>query len=473
MTKFIARNLKKIIIAVVAVVVLVVAIIIVNSITAQNKKTNAEYNSKVNNTLNVDTFYEGISVAGLDLGGKKKSKALKLVKKVQKKARPDIKIKVLIPGGYVTLKKDDFKFTYNTVDVINEAFNYARTGSLNERYKLVEQLKSKNINYDIKATLVKSSINDAVKKIADKVDIEAVEPRISDFMPKGSEMFIISDGKNGRVLVRDDLKEKIKAILADDSKGTIKAETRVVKFFDTAEGIKKRVSKLGSFSTTSVNVADADYNMSLALKSANGTRLEPGEVFSFNAHTGNTTNASNGYRKAGAINGGKLIDEYGGGICQVSTTIYGAALRSDLEIIERHNHTWPSVYVPIGQDASVNYPYSDFKFKNTKEFPIFISAKMTGKVLTVEFFGDKSEEKDYDYINVVSEKTETIARPAAIKQNDSSLYKGTTKQDRKGRDGYRAKAYKVYYKNGRELYRKEIASSYYPPVAEIIKVGTK
>lgn len=441
----------------------------------KRKKADEQYLRQVQAVVNdadSGVFYDGVYIAETYVGGMKKTKALKKIEKLQKTLRPDINIKVKTPDGIVKLDEDDFEFSYDTKKIVNQAYNYGKSGSDEERYKIITGLKSEKKEFNVTAELEMSSVNGAVKKVAQKVDIEVIEPRISDFLPNGSQMFIISDGKNGRALDRDDLKQKLKAILKTDSKtGTVKAVTHVLRFTDTTVGIEKRAEKKGEFSTYSVNVAAANDNMRLALKSVNGTRLEPGEVFSFNASTGDTTNGSNGYKKAGAINNGKLIEEYGGGICQASTTIYGAALRADMEIVERHNHTWPSVYVPIGQDASVNYPSSDFKFRNNKSYPVFICARMEGTKLTVEIFGDRDKDRDYDEIKVTSEKTETIPRPSAIRQSDGSLAPGKTEVERTGRDGYRARAYKVYYKNGSVVRKREIASSYYPPVAEIIKVG--
>ncbi len=476
--RFLKSRTGKIISAVVAVALIAAAGVAAFKIYSSEKakRESEEYAQMVKaavESADDSVIYNGIYINGVDVGGMTKSKAIKKLRKIQDSLRPDINIRVKTPDGTVKLTEDDFEFTYNTRKIVRKAFNYGKSGSDEERYAVLTELEQAKKEYSITAKLVMSSINTVIKNIAADVDIAVVEPRITDFLPKGSEMFVISDGKNGRELDRDDLKKKLKKILkADEKKGTVKAVTNVVKFIDTTAGIKKRVVEKSSFSTVSTNVAAANENMRLALSSVNGTRLEPGETFSFNKTTGDTTNGSNGYKMAGAISNGKLIEEYGGGICQASTTVYGAVLRADLEIVERHNHTWPSVYVPIGQDASVDYPSSDFQFKNNKSYPIFIYANMSGTTLTVEIFGDKDANADYDEIKVVSEKTETIEQPADITQKDSSLKAGESKVEREGREGYRAKAYKVYYKNGVEIRRTEIASSYYPPLAKITRVGS-
>ena len=120
--------------------------------------------------------------------------------------------------------------------------------------------------------------------------------------------------------------------------------------------------------------------------------LKPGEIFSFNETTGDTTTGALGYLPATGISNNKSVQVYGGGICQSSTTIYGAALRADMEIVTRYNHRWPSSYVPIGQDATVDYPSTDFQFKNSSDYPVYIKAYMDGRTLVVQIYGHPSDE---------------------------------------------------------------------------------
>ena len=160
---------------------------------------------------------------------------------------------------------------------------------------------------------------------------------------------------------------KVEELLKTEKTGTIEVPVEVIKCTKTAEDIKANMQKLGSYSTVSTNTANGNHNMKLAANATNGTILQPGEQFSFNGTTGNTTNGSNGYLPATAISGGEFIQEYGGGICQVSSTIYGAALRSNMTIVTRYNHTYPSSYVPIGLDATVSYGSLDFVFRKDRK----------------------------------------------------------------------------------------------------------
>ena len=209
--------------------------------------------------------------------------------------------------------------------------------------------------------------------------------------------------------------------------------------------------------------------MSLALSSINGSVVQPGETFSFNTATGDTTNGSLGYQQAGAIVGGKSTQQYGGGICQASTTLYGAVARSGLEIVTRYNHTWPSTYVDIGQDATVDYPALDFVFRNNTEYPIYISAGMSGTQLTVTLYGYKPD--TWDKISVYSQQTGTIAQPSTEYVYDSSLKAGTFELYRQGNAGRTATASRVYYKNGQVVKTESLPSSTYRALSTIYHYG--
>lgn len=430
------------------------------------------------------TFYPGARVAGVDLGGKTRAEAEKLLAPKAADLRGKVKIEVDCSGKGMryTLTEDSFAFTTNLPAALDEAYNLGREGEREARYAAIEQLAKKPVDIPLTCTISREAMAKSAKALADQIDIPVTEPKVSSFMPKEMQ-FVISDGKDGLKLDQADLAEKLAKLFGLDKadKRTRTAESKttgkaigiasVVKPKKTVDDIPRRAELLGAFSTTSTNTANGNANMKLALGSFNGKVLQPGETFSFNGSTGDTTTGKLGYKKAGAISGGKMTEAYGGGICQASTTLYGAVLRADLEVVERHNHTWPSTYVPIGQDASVNYGSTDFRFKNSSENPIYLSASMSGRKLTVEIYGTRKG--DWDTIKIESKRTETIKAGSAITQNDSTLAKGKRVTERAAKNGSRAKAWKVYYKKGKEVRRTAIASSYYPPVRQIVRVGTK
>ncbi|MCD8008715.1 MAG: VanW family protein, partial [Clostridiales bacterium] len=167
---------------------------------------------------------------------------------------------------------------------------------------------------------------------------------------------------------------------------------------------------------------------------------------------------------------GDTGQERGGGICQVSSTLYAATLYANLEIVERHNHTYASSYIGLGLDATVSWEGPDYQFCNNTSYPIKIVAEYYDGYLTVTLLGTKTNS---NYVKMVSETLETIAY-STITKNDSSQYEGTSTVTQKGENGYKVQTYRqVYDSDGNLLSETEEAYSVYSKHDEIIYVGTK
>ena len=153
-------------------------------------------------------------------------------------------------------------------------------------------------------------------------------------------------------------------------------------------------NQLATTSTPYVNNANRTTNLRLAANKINGTVLMPGETFSYNTIVGERTIEA-GYRNAAIYENGQVVDGLGGGICQVSTTLYNSVLKTDLEVVERTNHMFLATYAPGGLDATVAYGSLDFKFKNNRNYPIKIIAGVENGYCTVQILGLRTDE-DYD-----------------------------------------------------------------------------
>ena len=210
-------------------------------------------------------------------------------------------------------------------------------------------------------------------------------------------------------------------------------------------------------------------NLILASKKINGTVLMPGEVFSYNGTVGQRT-AARGYKEAGVYANGQVTTGIGGGICQVSSTLYNATLLANLEIVARSNHMFNPGYVPAGQDATVSWGGPDFQFKNTREYPIRISTSSDGGILTVSIHGSKIGD-EYDEIKVQSYVVGSIPFSTEY-QDDGSLPAGTTRVIQGGSNGCRATTYKVLYKDGNEISRSVVSNDTYNPHNQIVARGT-
>ena len=226
---------------------------------------------------------------------------------------------------------------------------------------------------------------------------------------------------------------------------------------------------LSSFSTsfTSSN-ANRSTNISLCASKINGLVLMPGETFSFNQTVGKRTQAA-GFKEATAYLNGKVVQEYGGGICQVSSTLYNAVLYANLEITERINHGYKPTYVKPGLDATVSWGGPDFKFTNNRNYPIKIICDTSGKTLRIYIYGLKTDsdytvELDAQYISTVYAKT--------IYEKDSSLPSGTSKVIQNGSNGCKTATYKnLYDANGNLVSSECISRDTYNPHNKIIAVG--
>lgn len=226
---------------------------------------------------------------------------------------------------------------------------------------------------------------------------------------------------------------------------------------------------IGTYTTNySSSSANRKENIRLASEKINGKILNPGEVFSFNGIVGPRTAAA-GYKVAHVYSGSRVVDGIGGGICQVSSTLYNAVVFADLEIVYRTNHSLPVSYVPLGRDATVSYGTIDFKFKNNKETPIKLEVIADGNNLTVNVYGRKKY-----LIDISIETAITGSRPYSVTEiKDDTMYEDERKIEERGANGTNTEAYKIVKENGEVVLRTLLAKSSYSPTSQVERVGTK
>ena len=226
---------------------------------------------------------------------------------------------------------------------------------------------------------------------------------------------------------------------------------------------------IGTFSTNySSSSPNRKENIRLASEKINGRILNPGEVFSFNDIVGPRT-AATGYKVAHVYSGSKVVDGIGGGICQVSSTLYNAVVFADLEIVYRTNHSLPVSYVPLGRDATVSYGTIDFKFKNNKETPVKLEVLADGNNLTVNIYGRKKYLKDISIETAITGSRQYST--TVIK--DDTMYEDERKVEERGANGTNTQSYKVIKENGEVVLRTPLAKSSYSPTTQVERVGTK
>lgn len=298
----------------------------------------------------------------------------------------------------------------------------------------------------------------------DKIAAEAIGEGTSATVDKTDGKTIIPE-KPG---VQFDV-EEARSIIGDGSAESYTIPATVTPAKVTAEDLKEVLFR-DTLAQASTNLDEGNVprtnNVRLAAASINGTILNPGDEFSYNGVVGERTEAR-GYKPAGAYVNGQVVDEFGGGVCQPSSTLYMAVLRADLEVTERHNHSFTVAYTPLGEDATVDYGNLDFRFKNDTDYPIKIVAEQTNGQMIMTIIGTKTTDK------TVKTRTDVLATytPETVEKKDNSMKVGQTRVETTPITGYSTRTYKIITENGETT--EELAnSSNYVKRDKVVYVGT-
>lgn len=353
-----------------------------------------------------------------------------------------------IENGILTVIPPTSGQSHNVDDAIKEFLSAAGDGEY------------KNIKIHLyKTKIEKLDVDDVYKKVVR-------EPKNAEYKVEGNEVSVTE-----HVVGVEADKSQLAALLEQTNKGEIASmEITEIMPEQTTEALQAALfaTTLATFTSNySSSSANRAYNVELAAQKINGIVLADGDEFSYNKAVGNA-NAANGFKMATVFSNGKVVEGIGGGVCQVSSTLYCSVLRSDLFVTERHNHSLPIGYVPGGQDATVSYGSLDFKFKNNTGTPIKIVAQCSNRNVTISILGNASAKKN---VEVTSQKISSVEAPMT-KVNDPNLPSGTTKVIKKGSPGSVYITYKkVYDANGALTSEKQIKSTYKASAGEIA-VGT-
>ena len=234
-------------------------------------------------------------------------------------------------------------------------------------------------------------------------------------------------------------------------------------------GLEAFPDLLSDFSTSfKSSNANRSTNISLAASKIDGIVLMPGETFSYNQTVGQRT-ASAGFKSAPAYLNGEVVQEIGGGICQVSSTLYNAVLYANLEITERQNHTFKPTYVEPGLDATVSWGGPDFKFTNNRDYPIKIVTSTSGKIIHTYIYGLK---RSTDYKVTLDAQYLSTVSPKTVYRYTSKLSHGVKRTISNGSNGCRTATYKILYDlNGNFVSKEKISSDVYSAHERVVEVG--
>ncbi|MBP3428979.1 MAG: VanW family protein [Clostridia bacterium] len=406
-------------------------------------------------------YYPGVTVDGVDLGGMSREEAASLFAGRQQETAQAFSLVVASGEKRWRITSNEVPVTFNVQTVLERAYAVGRTGTLEERYYQIEQARTQGAAFTTGYEYDRTAVRALVDIIGESLDVEATDATLDAF-DVNARTFTFTEAKPGYRIDRDKLERDILDALdarAYDSVVIVRGEA--VEAQITRGQLEGLFGRISSFTTDTTRDNDRNTNIALSAGALNGRMVKPGESMSFNSCTGQRT-GEKGYREAGAIAGGVLVDDTGGGVCQTSSTLFNAVVRADLEIVERSAHSWPSTYVNKGEDATVNWPSLDFVFRNNGDFPVFIVAWYENRKVTVEVYGQMLE--NGMTIDLESETVRTIKPSNDIKYTlDESLPVGTTKKGRAKKNGYVVDTYKVYKgSDGTVLRREKLWTTNYP-----------
>ena len=355
----------------------------------------------------------------------------------------------------------------NTDEVLTEAYRLGKTGDYASMKAEAEETKANGRAFALTVSYDVSALAEGIAPIAAKIDIPAQDAKVTG-VDEDTHALIVKDEVVGQAVDQTALLGLITASLKNGAKTAVSIPVAVTQPTLTKAMLNGLYEKRGAKETDFASSdSDRKYNVRKGAALINGTVLKPGEVFSANGTLGERTKA-NGWKVAHAYVQGAIEEQYGGGVCQLSTTLYNAVVRADLEIVTRRNHSMPVTYVEKGLDATINSVGNiiDFQFKNnTKSDIVIIGYTTSANKLVFEIWGLPFDTTEYDEIKLTSvqvSKTTITGDPVVIEKPDGTLMvSGETYLAVSPRDGYVYQSYKNYYKSGTLVKKEKLALSTY------------
>ena len=320
--------------------------------------------------------------------------------------------KITITAGNEELEvsRGDLGVAWGNQDVVEEAYGLGKSGILIKRYKAIKDLEFENKVYDLTYTADPEMIETVVTEQCTKLNREATNMGLK----KTESGFQVIEGQQGVVVDEAAATDVILAYIEDEFDGTearIAIPTKISEPLGSKEELSKVKDLLGTFKTSfKSSSSNRSKNVKTGAGHIDGTVLYPGEEFSAYAYV-SPFSVENGYEMAGSYLNGKTVDSLGGGICQVSSTLYNAVLMAELEVVERSPHSMMVNYVQASADAAIAGTYKDFKFKNSTAAPIYIEGYTTeDKQLVFNIYGQETRPagRTIKYTNKVLESIPAV-----------------------------------------------------------------
>lgn len=336
--------------------------------------------------INNNKIGQNISIENIDVSFLTKNEALE---KLKKEVYPK-NIVLTYENNKFTITPEDIDLKYNLESVVNKAYKYNKTNNFFKNVEIYFSLKNKPKNFNVSLSYDEAKLSSKIEEISNSINIDSVDATI--FIDDYGGITKTSS-KQGLELDVVSLKEDIYALIKQKENKEIPLNVEVLEPKISTADVESINALLAEYTTSfSPHNENRVTNISLSAQKTSNVLLMPGEEFSYNDLTGKRI-ASNGYKDAPVIINGKLEQDVGGGVCQVSSTLFNSVMYSGLEVTSRRSHSLKSSYVPLGQDAMVTDGGSDFRFKNPYNHPVYIKNVVSNGHITSRIYGNVEDKK--------------------------------------------------------------------------------
>lgn len=404
-----------------------------------------------------EKIFDNIKINGTLVENITKNEAEKLLKSENAYKNMDVRYN----GKSHVYNLEEFGCEFDVSEAIEEAYNVGRSGNFAEDLSSYISLRyfGESKDFEIKNIIPQDIEPKIYEDIKGVVETEPKDASISI----GSEIYV-TRGENGVSIDREAFKKEIYSKIVPKENILVNVPVKSVEPKVKSEDLGRINGVIGSYKTTfSSHLEGRNENIRVSANYINDTVIMPGETFSYNEKTKLKT-VKNGYKNATVIVNGEIEEGLGGGVCQVSSTLYNSVLYAGLDVVQRRPHSIPSNYVNYGRDAVVSDNAIDFKFRNNYNFPIVIKTYTGSNSVTVSIYGDTESVPNIDITSaVVSKKVREVKYV-----EDPTLPKGEEKVKTKGRDEVRSETYVIV-----DGEKRLVSKDRYPSQTKVILVGTK
>ncbi len=411
---------------------------------------------------------DGVFIEGTDVGGMTRDEVKTVIQGlVNEQAKTEVS--VTIDDQSTSCSLGDLGLSWNNTQLLDEICALGTTGNIVQRYKDQQDLKQDHVDYALSYTVDEQKV-EAYAESLSSYNTEPVDATIytTDELTPG-----VNGGTRGITVKTKETADEIKAAADSWHAGESIAVEAVIDRKDpevTYEDMAKLCDVLGSATTDySASSYARSINVQNGCSKISGTLLKPGESFSVTQAL-IPFNAENGYEQAPSYEENRVVDSYGGGICQVSTTLYNAVLKAELEVTERNNHTMVVSYVPLSKDAAIAEGVMDFCFYNNQEDPVYIIGYCYGGEITFKIYGHETRPANRT-LEFESRTISTIEPTAPKLYPNTAQAVGYINQTQTSHTGYTAELWKNIYYDGVLSESVQVNSSYYTAVGVIYDVG--